>query len=381
MKRMPQSFVLVAITLAAMTGCKKKESTDTTGVIKIGEVGSMTGSEATFGTSTHNGIVLAIKEVNAAGGIKGRKVELISLDDQGKPEEAATAVTKLITQNQVSAILGEVASSRSLAMAPIAQSHKVPMITPSSTNPKVTAQGDYIFRVCFIDPFQGTVMAKFAIENMKIKKVAILRDVKNDYSVGLADYFTETFKKLGGEVVIDQSYSAGDMDFKSQLTAIRAKAPEAIYVPGYYTEVGLIGRQSRELGIKAPLMGGDGWDSPKLKEIGGKALEGSFFSNHYSDEDQAPMVQEFIKNYKASFGTTPDGLAAMGYDAMKILADAMGRSASFANADVRNAIAATKDYQAVTGIITINEKRDAVKSAVVLKVTDNSFKYQTTIQP
>lgn len=381
MKRLLSLITVAALTVTFATSCKKKASTDTTGPIKIGEVGSMTGSEATFGTSTHNGIVLAMKEVNAAGGVKGRPLELISLDDQGKPEEAATAVTKLITQDQVAAILGEVASSRSLAMAPIAQNHKIPMITPSSTNPKVTEQGDYIFRVCFIDPFQGTVMAKFAFENMKVKKVAILRDVKNDYSVGLSDFFIETFKKMGGEIVIDQSYSAGDMDFKSQLTAIRAKAPEAIYVPGYYTEVGLIGRQARELGIKAPLMGGDGWDSPKLKEIGGKALEGSFFSNHYSDEDQTPMVQEFIKNYKASYGTIPDGLAAMGYDAMKILADSMNRAPTLSSADIRNAIAATKDYQAVTGIISINEKRDAVKSAVVLKVTNNQFKYQTTIKP
>lgn len=381
---------MTAALAVALVGCKKKDgATDGTAggnaptgdVIKIGEVGSMTGSEATFGTSTHNGIMLAIDQINAAGGIKGKKLQLISLDDQGKPEEAATAVTKLITQDNVTAILGEVASSRSLAMAPIAQSHKIPMITPSSTNPKVTEQGDYIFRVCFIDPFQGTVMAKFALETLKVKKVAILRDVKNDYSVGLADFFIETFKKAGGEIVIDQSYSAGDMDFKSQLTAIRAKNPEAIYVPGYYTEVGLIGRQARELGIKVPLMGGDGWDSPKLKEIGGKALEGSYFSNHYSEEDQSPTVQEFIKTYKAAYGVIPDGLAAMGYDAAMVLADAMKRAPDLSAAAIRDAIAATKEYQAVTGVITINEKRDAVKSAVVLKVANSNFKYQTTVKP
>jgi branched-chain amino acid transport system substrate-binding protein len=229
--------------------------------IKIGEVGSMTGSEATFGISTHEGLQLAIKEQNAKGGIKGKKIELISLDDQGKPEEAAVATTKLITQDKVAAIVGEVASSRSLAMAPIAQKNKIPMVSPSSTNPKVTEVGDYIFRVCFIDPFQGAVMAKFASETLKAKKVAILRDVKSDYSVGLSNFFAEAFKNTGGEIVVDQSYSSGEVDFNSQLTSIRAKKPDAIFVPGYYTEVGLIAKQARKLGIKVPLLGGDGWDS------------------------------------------------------------------------------------------------------------------------
>lgn len=350
-------------------------------VIKIGEVGSMTGSEATFGTSTHQGIELAIKQENEAGGIKGKKLQIVALDDQGKPDEAATAVTKLITQDKVSAILGEVASSRSMAMAPIAQNYKIPMVTPSSTNPKVTELGDYVFRVCFIDPFQGTVMAKFAAESLKAKKVAVLRDVKNDYSVGLANYFTDTFKKLGGEVIIDQSYSASDVDFKAQLTAIRAKKPDAIFVPGYYTEVALIGRQARELGIKVPLLGGDGWDSPKLNEIGGKAMNNSYFSNHYTPEDKSPRVQEFITKYQAAYGSVPDGLAAMGYDAAKVLIDAMKRAKSFDTADVRTALAGTKEFPGVTGKITIDDKRNAVKSAVVLKVDNGDFKYQTTVHP
>lgn len=390
------SYIAAAISLISLVsnfGCTKSSDSSKSGtqggaqtaansdVIRWGEVGSMTGSEATFGISTHQGIELAVKQINSTGGIKGKKVEIVTLDDQGKPEEAATAVTKLITQNKVSAILGEVASSRSLAMAPIAQQYKIPMVTPSSTNPKVTEQGDYIFRVCFIDPFQGTVMARFALENLKIKKVAVLRDVKNDYSVGLANYFSETFKKGGGEIVADQSYSAGDMDFKSQLTSIRAKNPEAIMVPGYYTEVGLIGRQARELGLKVPLMGGDGWDSPKLKEIGGDALNGSFFSNHYSAEDKSPMVQDFISKFKAAYGVVPDGLAAMGYDAAMVLADAIKRAKSFESADVREMLATTKDYQAVTGKISIDDKRNTVKSAVVLKVDGGDFKYQTTINP
>lgn len=370
----------LAVLTALPMSCKKKDIGNSE-TIRIGEVGSMTGSEATFGTSTHQGIELAIKQINAAGGIKGKKLELISLDDQGKPEEAATATTKLITQNQVTALLGEVASSRSLAMAPIAQANGVPMVTPSSTNPKVTEIGDYIFRVCFIDPFQGTVMARFASESLKLKKVAVLRDVKNDYSVGLANYFTQTFKKAGGEIVVDQSYSAGDIDFKSQLTAIRSKSPEAIFVPGYYTEVGLIARQARELGIKAPLMGGDGWDSPKLKEIGGAAVDNSYFSNHYSAEDQSPHVQQFITQFKAAYGVVPDGLAAMGYDAAKVLADAMTRAPSLDKKEIRNALAKTTGFQGVTGKINIDAARNAVKSAVVLKVSGGEFKYQSTINP
>ena len=396
MKRYSNMAAVAAFSILAATnliGCKKSATTESgtagaTGAatggdtIKIGEVGSMTGAEATFGTSTHNGILLAVKQFNEAGGLNGKKVEVISLDDQGKPEEAATAVTKLITQNKVIAVLGEVASSRSLAMAPIAQQNKIPMITPSSTNPKVTEQGDFIFRVCFIDPFQGTVMARFASENLKAKKVAILRDVKNDYSVGLANYFTETFKKSGGEIVLDQSYSAGDMDFKSQLTAIRTKNPEAIFVPGYYTEVGLIARQARELGIKAPLMGGDGWDSPKLVEIGGDAIKGSFFSNHYSAEDKSPVVQKFISEFKAMFGAVPDGLAAMGYDSAIVLFDAMKRSKDLGGQSLRDAIAVTKDFQAVTGKITLDANRNPVKSAVVLKVEGaDSYKFVSTVNP
>jgi branched-chain amino acid transport system substrate-binding protein len=303
------------------------------------------------------------------------------MDNQGKPDESATAVTKLITQDKVFAVLGEVASSRSLAMAPIAQQYQVPMVSPSSTNPKVTQVGDYIFRVCFIDPFQGTVMARFSLDTLKLKKVAILRDVKNDYSVGLADFFSDTFQKGGGEVVIDQSYSAGDIDFKSQLTAIRSKNPQAIFVPGYYTEVGLIARQARELGVKVPLMGGDGWDSPKLTEIGGKAVDGSYFSNHYSSEDKSPHIQSFIAAYKAAYGEIPDGLAAMGYDAMKVFADAVSRSTLLSREAVKNALSQTKDYQGVTGKISIDGERNAIKSAVVLKVDGGNFKYQTTIAP
>lgn len=375
-------FALGACTKTQQSAPGGQPAATTSGdVIKVGEVDSMTGSEATFGVSTHNGVQLAVKQLNDAGGIKGKKIEIFSQDDQSKPDEAATVATKLINQDKVVALIGEVASSRSLAMAPIAQQAKVVMVSPSSTNPKVTEQGDYIFRVCFIDPFQGHVMAKFAAENLKLKKVAVLRDVKNDYSVGLANFFTETFKRLGGEILVDVSYSAGDMDFKSQLTAIRAKNPEAIFVPGYYGDVGLIARQARELGIKVPLMGGDGWDSPKLKEIGGDAINGSYFSNHYAAEDKSPQVQEFISKYKAAYGSVPDGMAAMGFDAAMVLADAMKRAKSLGTSDIRDALAETKDYQAVTGKITIDPNRNAKKSAVVLKVEGGEFKYVTTVAP
>jgi branched-chain amino acid transport system substrate-binding protein len=349
--------------------------------IKVGEIGSMTGSEATFGISTHQGIELAIKEQNARGGVKGKKLELINVDNQGKPEEAAIGTTKLITQDKVIAVLGEVASSRSLAMAPIAQKNKIPMISPSSTNPKVTTIGDYIFRVCFIDPFQGEVMAKFAAETLKVKKVAILRDVKSDYSLGLSDYFKAAFVKGGGEIVVDQTYSSGDVDFNSQLTSIRSKKPEAIFIPGYYTEVGLIAKQARKLGIKVPLLGGDGWDSTKLYEIGGKSLNNSYFSNHYSKDDQAPSVQTFVKNYEAAYKATPDGLAAMGYDAALVLIAAMEKTKNLTPKEIRDAIASTKDFSAVTGKISIDDKRNASKPAVVLEVKDGKFLYKSTVSP
>lgn len=349
--------------------------------IVVGEVGSLTGGEATFGTSTHKGIELATKKLNAAGGINGKKVKVVTLDDQGKPEEAATAVTKLITQDKVVAILGEVASTRSLAMAPIAQANKVPMISPSSTNPEVTQKGNYIFRVCFIDPFQGSVMAKFAANSLKVKKVAIMRDIKNDYSIGLAKFFIETFKKAGGEIVADISYASGDVDFKSQVTTLKGKNPEAIFVPGYYTEVGLIARQAREMGVKVPLLGGDGWDSEKLTEIGGSALNGSFFSNHYSPDDTSPAVQNFIKEFKAEYGTIPDGLAAMGYDAAMVLYDSMKRAKSPKGDDLRKAISETKNYPGVTGNISINKNRDAEKSAVIIEIKNKKYTFKEKINP
>lgn len=349
--------------------------------ILIGSVLSITGPEATFGISTKNAIELAFAKQNAAGGVNGKKLKLINLDNQSKPEESAIAITKLITQDKVVAVLGEVASSRSIAMAPIAQANKIPMLSTGSTNPKVTQIGDYIFRTSFIDPFQGPVLSKFVFENLKHKKVAILKDVKNDYSVGLSKFFKESFVQLGGQIVSEQSYSAGDIDFKAQLTAIRSTKPEFVYLPGYYTDVGLILRQARELGIKVPFGGGDGWDSPKLFEIGGAAVEGCYFSNHYSADSTNPMVQTFVNEYKQKHGGIPDALAALGYDSALIMIEALKTSKDLSGPEIRSALSQIKGFNGVTGTISFNENRDPVKSAVIVKVDGGKLSYVTTIDP
>lgn len=349
--------------------------------IRIGEFASLTGKEATFGQSSHNGTQLAIDELNAKGGLLGKKLQLLTEDDESKAGQPATVVRKLISRDGVVAVLGEVASSRSLEAAPICQENKVPMISPSSTNPKVTETGDYIFRVCFIDPFQGTVMANFATKTLKLKNVALLVDVKSDYSVGLAKFFKEQFEKNGGKIVSEKNYSGGDKDFKAQLTAIKANKPEGIFVPGYYTEAGLIVRQARQLGLRVPIFGGDGWESSSLTQIGGSAMEGTYFSTHFSPEEQTAAVQEFVKKYKAKYNAAPDAMAALGYDSAIILADAMKRANSSEGPKVRDELAKSKDFKAITGTITIDEQRNAKKSAVILTIKAGQFKYLETVQP
>src|SRR5436305_8062686 len=327
-----QKWRFIAVTAAlslVLTGCppKNEQGTATTadtaggGDILVGEYSSLTGLQGTFGTSTHNGIIMAADEVNAAGGINGRKVKILTEDDQSKPEEAATAVSKLISQNSVVAVLGEVASSASLAAAPICQSNKVPMITPSSTNPEVTKKGDYIFRMCFTDDYQGPAMADYTAKQAGVKTAAILTDVKNDYSVFLGRDFERRFTEDGGKIVARASYSNGDSDFRAQLTSIKPSNPQILWVPGYYTDVGQIAQQARDLGISAPLVGGDGWVSPVLVKIGGKALEGCYYANHYSYDDPSPVVHNFVEKYKQRFGANPDAMAALAYDAMHVLAD------------------------------------------------------------
>jgi branched-chain amino acid transport system substrate-binding protein len=349
--------------------------------ILLGEVGSLTGAQATFGISTRNGIELALKEANAAGGVKGKKLAVRVYDNQGRADEAAQAVTRLITQDKVVLVLGEVASSNSLAMAEKAQAAGVPMITPSSTNPSVTAKGDYIFRVCFIDPFQGYVMAKFARDNLKVDRVAILQDNKSAYSIGLTEVFQRKFAEMGGKIVGTESYSQGDTDFRGQLTALKKTKPQAIYVPGYYSDVGVIARQARELGLMVPLMGGDGWDSEKLFELAGNALEGSYFSNHYSPDNPDPKVQKFISDYKAAYGGVPDALAALGYDAAKVAINALEKAPDLSGPAIRDAIAQTKGFPGVAGTISLDENRNAVKPAVILKVTGGKTEFVTTINP
>lgn len=368
-----------------LAGCNKPAA-DQPGAsgatIKIGEFASLTGKDATFGISSHEGTLMAIEEINAAGGVLGRQLELLTEDNQCKAGETATVVNKLIARDNVVAMLGEVASSRSLEAAPICQANKIPMISPASTNPKVTETGDYIFRVCFIDPFQGTVMANFATRTLQARRVAVFTDVKSDYSKGLAKFFRERFLANGGTIVAELDYNGGDKDFKAQLTAIKAANPDGVFVPGYYTECALISIQARQLGITVPLFGGDGWESEKLFEIGGEAIEGNYLSTHYSPAVGSELSQRFVANYKQRWnGKTPDALAACGYDSALVLADAIKRAGSTDAQKIRDALAATKHFPAVTGIITINEKRDATKSAVILKITGGKYEYLETVQP
>ena len=371
-----RSLLLPAL-LAATTGAALAQNP-----IKVGEFASLTGKEAAFGQSSHKGTLLAVEELNATGGVLGRPVELITEDNQSKQGESATIVKKLISRDQVVALLGEVASGRSLEAAPIAQNYKIPMISPSSTNPRVTEMGSYIFRVCFIDPFQGTAMAKFAQKSLHLKKVALLTSVSSPYSVGLAKYFKETFAAIGGEITIEQKYSEGDKDFKAQLTAIKAAGVDGIFVPGYYTEAALISKQARELELTFPIFGGDGWEAPQLIEIGGKAMEGTYYSTHYSPENSSPAVQNFVKKFRARFaGETPDAMAALGYDSAMVLADAIKRAGTTDHSKLRSAIAGTKNYSGVTGLTTIDSNRNATKAAVVITVKDGQFKFVESITP
>jgi branched-chain amino acid transport system substrate-binding protein len=342
--------------------------------VRIGVFMSLTGDTANFGISSVNGIKMAAEEVNAAGGINGKQIELLVQDDRSDASEAATIVTKFVTQDQVHAILGEVASSRSIAAAPIAQNAKIPMLTPSSTNPEVTRKGNYIFRSCFIDPVQGAAIAQFAAKTLNAKRGALMVDRKQDYSTGLEKVINEVFTKLGGQIVVTQSYASGDQDFNAQITDIKGANPDVIFVPGYYGDVGLFAKQARDKGVTVPLVGGDGWDSPSLYQIGGAALHGCYFSNHYSPDDTDPIVQKFVSDYKAKYGSVPDALAATAYDAARIMFDAIKRANSLDGAAIRDALAATKEFPGVTGKVTFNENRDAVKPIVMVKI-ENGGKF------
>src|SRR5580704_8959809 len=352
---MKRLFLLFFGVILAVAGSAFSQDT-----IKIGEFGSLTGDNASFGISQNNGVQMAVEEINAAGGVLGKKIELISEDNQTKQGETTTIVRKLISQDHVAAIIGEVASSKSLEAAPICQASKIPQIATAATNPKVTQTGDYIFRVCFTDDFQAVVIARFVLEKLQLKNVAFMTDVKQDYSVGLTNIAKE---------------------YLAQLTDLKAANPDVIIITGYYPEVSLIAKQARQFGIKAPFVGGDGWDGTSLISVGGKAIEGAYFSNHFSVEDKSPLVQEFVKKYKEKYNTVPDAFAALGYDAAKLLADAITRAGSTDSDKLRAAIQGTQNFPGVSGKITIGPDRNAQKSAVIITIKDGAYKYAETIEP
>jgi branched-chain amino acid transport system substrate-binding protein len=375
--------ILLAGTLVVMACSPGREAqtTESSGDIPIGVYGALTGDQAAFGTSTVHGVRIAAEEINAAGGIMGRKIRLVIEDDQGRAEEAASVVTKLITANNVIGLIGENSSNQSLAAAPIAQSNGVPMISPSSTNPAVTEKGDYIFRVCFTDPYQGKALAAFVRQNLKLDTAAILQDQKNDYSVGLAAVFRKEFEGAGGKIVAQQSYSGGDTEFRPQLTTIKAASPQVVFIPGFYTEVGQIAIQARDLGLDAPLVGGDGWDSPVVIQIGGKAIEGSYFSDHYFVGDTRPVVQKFVNEYRKRHGKKPEATAALGYDALHIFAAAAKRANSLDRKVIRDQIAATKEYDGVSGKISFGPDRNPIKPVAMIKIENGQMNFAGWVQP
>ena len=375
-----QSRFPVAL-VAALAGLTFAPSLFAQEPIKIGQFASLTGKEASLGQSSNKGTMMAIDDLNAAGGVLGRPLLLVTEDTQSKPGETATVVKKLISRDKVIALLGEVASSRSLEAAPIAQAAKVPMISPASTNPKVTETGAYIFRTCFIDPFQGPVMARFARERLQAKRVALLVSNSSAYSIGLAKFFRESFVANGGTIVLEQNYSEGDKDFKAQLTAIKAAGVDAVFNPGYYNEGALIVRQARDLGLTLPIFGADSWEAEALIQLGGKAMEGAYLCSHYSPDDPSPRVQNFVAAYKKRFGSTPDSNASLGYDSVLVLVDAIRRAGTTERDALRKAIATTRDFMAVTGKITIDSERNASKNAVIIQVKNGKFEFVQSMSP
>jgi branched-chain amino acid transport system substrate-binding protein len=374
--RAPQLALALTLTLTLATSLSAA-----TAAIKLGEVDPLTGGVSQFGIGCHQGYVLAFEQINAEGGILGQQIELVTEDDQSKPGQSATAVRKLITQDKVLAILGDATSSATLEAAPIAQTDRIPMITPTATNPRITEVGDFIFRVCFLDEFQGRVLARFAREKLKAQRIFTLTDVKQDYSIDLLKFFKDEFTKLGGTIVGEQSYSTGDIDFRAQLTPIRGAKPDAVYVPGYYQEVALIVKQGRQIGLTMPFIGCDGWANQTLIAIGGKAIDGCFFTNHFSPDDQAPVVKSFVAKYQEKYGSLPDTFSALGYDAARLLADAIQRAGSLNPQAVRDALATTAGFQGVTGRISLDANRNASKPGLIVTVKDGRFEIAEKIEP
>lgn len=378
---LPVAIVLMALAFSCTRQPEENEPVDRS-TIKIGYFGDLTGPNYNFGQSAINGLLMVADEINQAGGIKGRRIDVVIEDDRGSPEEAARLTAKLIDQDKVVAIIAGGTSGNSRAAAPKAQSSHVPFISPSSTDPAVTQTGNYIFRACFVDSFQGEVMARFAANTLKAQKAAIIFDFNSPYGRGLTDYFELSFAKFGGRIVSKQSYTQGDEDFKGQLSSIRAAEPDVIYIPGYYGDVTTIAKQARMIGLTQPLLGGDGWDAPELWQLGGDALNGSYITTHYSVDDPSPTIQTFVERYKQRYGNLlPDAHAALAYDGARLLMDAIMRAGTTDGDKLRAALAQAKNFPGVTGLISMDANRNAVKPAVVLKLQDAKFIYEETIQP
>lgn len=376
-KKLLSTALCLAMVSSIFTGCGKAKEAD---VIKVGAVLPLTGDVATFGQSSKNALELLVEETNKKGGVLGKKVQIVYEDDQNTPANSANAGQKLINNDKVVALIGSVASKCSIALGPIANSSKIPMITSDSTNPKVTAAGEYVFRACFIDPFQGTVVAKYATDDLKAKTAAALYDVGNDYCKGLAEYFQAGFEKSGGKVVASLTYNSGDQDFNAQLTKIKQLNPDVLLLPDYYNTVGLIAKQARAIGIKATFLGGDGWDSPDLFKVGGDAVNGGYFSNHYSPDDTSKEVTDFKTSYNAKYNATPDALAALAYDAGKILFAAIDKAGSTDGTKIKDALKAT-DLQVVSGKVTFDKDRNPVKDAVIIKTQDGKQVFVKKVKP
>lgn len=378
-------LVIMVVFSACSNGGLKKPDTSGKGnsdEIVIGAVLPITGDIPTFGKSTKEGIELAVDQYNAAGGINGKKIKLIVQDDENKPESGVAALQKLINNYGVLGVIGSVSSKVTIPMAPVATQNKVPMVTGSSTSVKVTSEkgNEFAFRACFIDPFQGTVLAKFASETLKAKTAAVLYDVGNDYTVGLAESFKSSFEKADGKITVYDSYNNGDQDFSALLTKIKKNEPDVIVLTDYYQNAGLIAKQARQLGIKSIFLGGDGWDSPDLVTIGGEAINGGYFSNHYSPDDNDPEVKKFISDYKAKYNQVPDALAALGYDATKMLLEAIKNSGSTDGTAIAEALKKT-DITSVTGHIKLDANRNPVKSAVMIKIENGKQTFSTKVNP
>jgi branched-chain amino acid transport system substrate-binding protein len=352
-----------------------------TETIRIGVFADYTGQTSSFGISTFSGIKMAVESINAAGGINGKKLEIVIGDDGGQSENTKLIVKKLIEIDKVDALIGEPTSTNSIVGANIAQAAKVPMITPSGTNPKITEVGDFIFRACFVDAVQGEAMARYAIETLNIKRVSLLVDSESDYGKGLADSFTLSFKKRGGNIVSRSFYSGNDEEFSSQIAAIKRVKPQAIYIPGYYNQIMEIAREVRASKMKVTLLGGDGWDSPTLFETGGVGLDNSFITNNFATSIPNEIVKTFVAKYKKLYNLEPDSFAALGFDSANLLADALKRANSTDKQKLRDTLATTKDFQGITGKITFDANRNPRKAVYILKIVEGKFVYNSAIEP